>query len=119
MGSRPCNAQSDRPSLTQDDSRDFAELAANFLGERLACLSVGLASFLPLKQKSFNPGGRCSDHPRRASLEQILPRSACAVPCGGDDFIVGKVRLRAVGERLDQPKRVANARKARHGLRIS
>ena len=114
------NPEGNWPGLGEDDPGDVLKVAADLVDHRPGGLLVRLAPFLALDQQGFESCRGSTDHGARAALEVPLLRRPGCLPCASDGVVVViEVRCRAPTERLDQPKRVADARKAGHRLGIS
>ena len=117
MGSRPFDAEGGWARLADDYARDLAELAADLVDQSLARGRIRFMAGLAFDQKRFDSGSGAADHPLGAAIEQLLTRFAGHVPRRGED-VVGRIGRRTPREGLDEPQRMANARKPRYRLCI-
>ena len=117
MGRGPRDSESAWAGLGKNDARDLAKLAADLGDQCLTRQVVRFALLLALAQQRFDARSSHPDQPRGAAVEAASARLTRLRP-GSCNTLV-EVVLRAVAKAaIDQPKRVADAGKPRHGLGI-
>src|SRR5678815_2561356 len=105
MGRRCGDTESAWAGLGEDDPRDLAELAADFIHERAACLAVRFAPLIALAQQGFDAGRGGRDELLRPPVEPMLFRLAGLGPSCSDVLV--EIVERAGGETaVDQPQRM-------------
>ena len=115
MGRRSDDTEGDRPRLAEYDPGNILKLAPDLIDKRLARQNMRLAAGLPLGHQSLDARRGRPDQPFRALVEPTLPRLPGLIPGTRNRLIVVRSGAETA---VDQPKRVANARQPRHGLRI-
>src|SRR5438270_4678019 len=118
MGRRPGDAEGIGTGLSQNDAGDVAQLAPDFADQSLARGAVRLAVLLALAEQGFDAARGHPHKPRRTAVAAAVTRLTGFGPGGGDLLIDVEIVGGAAAEAVDQPKRVADARKPRHCLGI-
>ena len=118
MGRRSIDAEGYRARLSENDVGDLRQLAANLVDKFLCRGLVRRATGLVLVEERLDAIGGGRDQLLAAAIEPPATRLAGIVPLGDNFIVLIEVGGRTRTERLNQPKCMAHAGKARDCFRI-